>query len=487
MAGICFKDSVPIQFTFKRARPYIWKCVNRSAWMQGLFGMIDDYRNRRYYKPFLRNEPVVIRSSNAIQELSEASSLSQRAVYADIFGFQFTLNHDEVAWDPNEQISLRYRLFARAIRINGVPQIKAIHPWLQQKAEKMLANKLNTQLTDNTWCSVQVAPIMRDLATGMLGIYFFGDIAERPEFDEASAAFYSETVKLMGAFQVTPSFMKKYVYSLVTHDGRATKTLFNHLHQALASKDQADEASQGELEQLTMFSNMFQASKESRYWSASLLIQATLGIWFAASHQPWINLHFVFLELCARPEYIEVLRAEIANASLSGKMDYDRLMQLPILDSFIKESVRLNPLDKMAIRRKALKPYTFAHGGQHLEVGQIACVPAWDIMHDAETYPDPNVFDGYRFARKATATKDGQENKVNGTSFADSTKEFPIWGYGSKACPGRWHASFVIKLALVNLIERYDFRLEGEPSTYKWFWETFQMPYESSRVLMKRR
>ncbi|KAI9690295.1 MAG: hypothetical protein M1822_009256 [Bathelium mastoideum] len=423
--------------------------------------MINDYRNRRYYKPFLRNEPVVIRSSNAIQELSEASSLSQRAVYADIFGFQFTLSHDEVAWDPNEQINLRYRLFARAIRINGVPQIKAIHPWLQQKAEKMLANKLNTQLTGNT---------------------------ERPEFDEASAAFYSETVKLMGAFQVTPSFMKnRYVYSLVTHDGRATKTLFNHLHQALASKDQPEEASQGELEQLTMFSNMFQASKESRYWSASLLIQATLGIWFAASHQPWINLHFVFLELCARPEYIEVLRAEVANASLSGKTDYDRLMQLPILDSFIKESVRLNPLDKMAIRRKALKPYTFAHGGQHLEVGQIACVPAWDIMHDAETYPDPNVFDGYRFVRKATATKDGQENKVNGTGFADSTKEFPIWGYGSKACPGRWHASFVIKLALVNLIERYDFRLEGEPSSYKWFWETFQMPYESSKVLMKRR
>ncbi|KAI9709132.1 MAG: hypothetical protein M1820_003578 [Bogoriella megaspora] len=459
--------------------------------------MINDYQNHRYYKPFLRDEPVVIRSPDAIQELSEASSLSQRAVYADIIGFQYTLNHEEVALDPNEQINLRYRLFARAIRINGVPQIKAIHPWLQHKAEKVLATKLDAQLIDNGWCSVQLAPVMRDLATGMLGGSVLIRIAELPEFSEAATDFYSEILKLMGAFQIAPSFMKKYVYSFVTHDGRATKTLFNYLHQALASKDQSDEVSKDELEQLTMFSNMLKASKESTYWSPSLLIQATLGIWFAASHQPWMNLHFIFLELCARPEYIEVLRAELADAALSEKMDYERLMQLPILDSFIKVSVRLNPLDKIildvglrslvAIRRKALKSYTFAHGGQRLQVGQIACVPAWDIMHDAETYPDPTLFDGHRFARKAKAREEGQENKASGTRFADATKEFPIWGYGSKACPGRWHASFVIKLALVNLIERYEFRLEGEPSTYKWFWETFQMPYESSRILMKRR
>lgn len=55
------------------------------------------------------------------------------------------------------------------------------------------------------------------------------------------------------------------------------------------------------------------------------------------------NLHFVFLELCARPEYVQQLRDEIGD---QGPLDYTKMSELPLLDSFIKEAVRLNPLDK---------------------------------------------------------------------------------------------------------------------------------------------
>ena len=56
------------------------------------------------------------------------------------------------------------------------------------------------------------------------------------------------------------------------------------------------------------------------------------------------NLHFIFLELCARPEYIELIRSEIEG--MKDPLDHEEMCQLPILDSFVKESVRLNPLDK---------------------------------------------------------------------------------------------------------------------------------------------
>ena len=54
------------------------------------------------------------------------------------------------------------------------------------------------------------------------------------------------------------------------------------------------------------------------------------------------NLHFIVLELCLRPELVELLRQEIERQE---KLDYATISTLPILDSFIKESVRLNPLD----------------------------------------------------------------------------------------------------------------------------------------------
>ena len=44
-----------------------------------------------------------------------------------------------------------------------------------------------------------------------------------------------------------------------------------------------------------------------------------------------------------------------------------------------------------------------------------------------------------------------------------------------------------MKMALVKLIQEYDFRLEDDKRSEEWFWETFQMPYESTRVLMRKR
>ena len=111
---------------------------------------------------------------------------------------------------------------------------------------------------------------------------------------------------------------------------------------------------------MTLFHNMVEASAESKYWNHNNLIQAVIGLWFAASHQPWIvsfqhcirsfiiadwsqNLHFAFLELCARPEFADLIYDEIKSV---GALNLENIDRLPILDSFIKESVRINPLDK---------------------------------------------------------------------------------------------------------------------------------------------
>ena len=48
------------------------------------FSVNGNKRSGIYYVPFRRHGPVIIRSPEAIQELSEAPELSQRAVYADV-------------------------------------------------------------------------------------------------------------------------------------------------------------------------------------------------------------------------------------------------------------------------------------------------------------------------------------------------------------------------------------------------------------------
>ncbi|MCJ1248353.1 hypothetical protein MMC30_005570 [Trapelia coarctata] len=416
------------------------------------------------------------------------------------------MKHTTVDLDPNEQTAARYRLYSRAIRIIGMAQISSLQPYLQARMQETLYRHVDARdstdgmnlflvgslldIDDSTgWTSIQLAPLMRDMAGDMLGLYFFGPkLSAEPEFNWALQRYYSDTVKFGGALQLVPGFVASYAYSRITNQGKALQVLFERLRSAMDSKNPNWDEDKN-VKSMTLMQNLIESSRESSYWTPDLLIQAIIGIWFAASHQPWINLHFMFLELCTRPEYVRLIRDEI---DAQECLDYTHISKMPILDSFMKESVRLNPLDTMSIRRKALKPFTFSDGRTHVAPGEIACAPAWEIMHNEAKYPNPNAFEGLRFVKDLplpTSTfASGMRNEpMRGTTLTDASKDFPIWGLGSKVCPGRWHAALVLKMALVQLLKEYDFRLENEGARLKWWWETFQMPYESTRVAFRKR
>jgi cytochrome P450 len=135
-----------------------------------------------------------------------------------------------------------------------------------------------------------------------------------------------------------------------------------------------------------------------------------------------MNLDFIVLSLCGRPDVQEALREEIG--SLEG-LAYEKLMGLPLLDSFIKETVRLHPLDTLAVRRKALQPYTFASGSPHVPAGATVAVSSYDLMHNSNDYPCPNDFQPRRFLDTESSVKD--------TKFTEVSERFPVWGYGSLA------------------------------------------------------
>ena len=89
----------------------------------------------------------------------------------------------------------------------------------------------------------------------------------------------------------------------------------------------------------------------------------------------------------------------------------------------------------MSIRRKALKPFTFADGRTHVAAGEIACAPAWEIMHNEAKYPNPHAFEGLRFVRDLSlppGTSATGREPMRGTALTDASKDFPIWGLGSK-------------------------------------------------------
>ena len=54
-------------------------------------------------------------------------------------------------------------------------------------------------------------------------------------------------------------------------------------------------------------------------------------------------------------------------------------------------------------------------------------------MHDDSKYPNPYTFDGLRFvAYHEDSDRGAKDNDLRGTQLTDASKDFPIWGLGSK-------------------------------------------------------
>lgn len=85
-------------------------------------------------------------------------------------------------------------------------------------------------------------------------------------------------------------------------------------------------------------------------------------------------------------------------------------------------------------------------------------------MRDESIWEDAKTYNGYRFYNKRQEL--GHENKHQ---LVMTSKEHIGFGYGVHACPGRFFASNEIKILLVHLLMKYDFKFEEETTRPKSF------------------
>ncbi|KAF5617219.1 gibberellin cluster-C13-oxidase [Fusarium tjaetaba] len=197
---------------------------------------------------------------------------------------------------------------------------------------------------------------------------------------------------------------------------------------------------------------------------------------FAAIHTTTMALTKVVWELAKRPEYVEPLRAEIQGVfgPNVGKeaisINKDALSRLQKLDSFIKEVQRWCPSSFITPSRRVMKSMTVSNGIK-LQKGTSIAFPAHAIHMSKETptfstnfssdftNPSPLIFDGFRYAKLRSIR--GQESHHQA---ATTGPDYLIFNHGKHACPGRFFAVSEIKMILIELLAKYDIRLEdGKP------------------------
>ena len=172
---------------------------------------------------------------------------------------------------------------------------------------------------------------------------------------------------------------------------------------------------------------------------------------------------------------VSEIRAELTRElKKPDAWSHDFANRLVVMDSFIRESLRANPIGEVGLERTitAQDGFTFSNG-LHIPRGAILAAPLKAIQHDPGNYPG-----GFNPRR---ALED-----PNRPSVTTISPEFLNFGLGRPACPGRWFAVNMQKLALAHLLLEYDFqRVEARPLGVRKV--TLVEPCGRSKIVLRRR
>ncbi|MCJ1262588.1 hypothetical protein MMC22_002458 [Lobaria immixta] len=210
------------------------------------------------------------------------------------------------------------------------------------------------------------------------------------------------------------------------------------------------------------------------------MVDRQLGMSFAAIHTTTNHLTNVIYDLAARwDQYGPELREEVeeALAADGGIWKKQTLTKLSKLDSFMKESQRINPPSALSFNRKIISPVSLTP--------EITLPPqSYIAVAAGPISADPPTFDGLRHHRLRSLPNSSPHSH----QFVTTGLQSMTFGHGRFACPGRFFASNESKVVLAELLLTYDIRLrDGEERPKNLFFADACFPDPKREVLFRRR
>ncbi|KAJ0104434.1 hypothetical protein J7T55_010900 [Diaporthe amygdali] len=181
---------------------------------------------------------------------------------------------------------------------------------------------------------------------------------------------------------------------------------------------------------------------------------------FAAIHTTADLLTQVMLDLAVHQNLIEPLRREIVEALDGGPIDKTATQKMTLLDSVMKETQRMKPMQIAFMEREVLQDVTLSN---NVELKRGTATMIMPRLRDPTLYENPDEYDGYRFARLRQ-----QAGKEKAGQLVTVTPDFIAFGFGTHACPGRFFAAHEAKLMMCHLLLKYDWKVAEGAEQPKW-------------------
>ncbi|KAK8034584.1 cytochrome P450 [Apiospora rasikravindrae] len=219
----------------------------------------------------------------------------------------------------------------------------------------------------------------------------------------------------------------------------------------------------------------------SRERNVIITVERIMGMNLAAIYDTSSILTGAVIQAALSPDlYTPVLRQEVLAHCENGIVTHKTMLNAPKLDSFVRETGRMNPISMIGLLRVARKELRF-RDGTTIPKGTRIGVPTVAIHHDATLYPKPDLFDGFRFSR----LREEQPATTFEYGAASTGLDYLTFSHGKHVCPGRFFATELLKLVLAALIMRYDIKLPPNAKPHKRYFGMHEIPDSNLRILVK--
>lgn len=316
------------------------------------------------------------------------------------------------------------------------------------------------------WVSVPMFKKMLRIVSLTSGRTFCQELTRNDEWIALSIGYTMNVFNGANAMKKWPPILRPLVYRWVPELAtvHSTKKRAVELIQSVIDDRRKAEKEQGEsYEKPTDMLRWLEEKMPT--WERKVdidhITDLELILGFASIHSNTGTMTNILYDLVARPEYIAPIREEIENVLARHNGEFNRFAvdQMWKLDSFMKESMRMTPTNVTMFKRQVLKPITLSDG-THLPKGTFIEIPAAAVARDRFIVAgdvDPNTFDGFRFEklRHGIAREDAAKY-LFATVTVDGGMHF---GFGRRACPGRFFTTNLMKLVLSHMIIEYDLKM----------------------------
>ncbi|ORY96217.1 cytochrome P450 [Syncephalastrum racemosum] len=263
------------------------------------------------------------------------------------------------------------------------------------------------------------------------------DVGRDPRLVSAMATFTQKIIKAGMALSIMPAWLGDWYvrrYMSVTEELDLVMEL---VVPDLIKRQQSGELGTGEPAFTAMALSLqrsdgtFRSVQDAAFYFKNIALASI----HTTSHFATFALH----ELACRPHLVAELRQELNGVRLTP----ESIIDLPLLDSFLREVLRFN-VDILSMHHRALHDVVLSNG-MTVPKGSLVVAAVEDWHFGAEPIgPTPlDHFDAHRFLS---------------VDLPSSTiaEDFVTFGFGAHACPGRYFAVNEIKYVLAELIMRYD-------------------------------